>query len=323
MKRFIVLISLLLVSGLAFASSSENGCENSGGRGAGCDDGYNNDPASNFFGGDGGDGFGVGVGVGVGIAGALAESNVNSANSNLNTNTVDVSNSLVANGGNATVGPITNNNTATGGAGGSASATGGNIESGAVNVQVNGGGNGGNRPVSTALAPALTSGIDTCMGSVSAGGQGVGFGLSVGTTYIDQNCVLIKSVKMLMVMGMPEVACFRARMGEEGKLNDEAMKLAGVDCAMWGTIAPEVDIVVGEHEELRSQDAELESMQKQQTVLVEEYTSKLEEQRTEIQDVEQRLAKAEAKYNKIIQEGEARRKADREYAQAALVELQN
>lgn len=43
-------------------------------------------------------------------------------------------------------------------------------------------------PVSTAFAAPLTVGSDSCMGSSSAGGQGVGFGLSLGTTWHDEAC---------------------------------------------------------------------------------------------------------------------------------------
>ena len=43
-------------------------------------------------------------------------------------------------------------------------------------------------PVSTAFAAPLAVGADSCMGSTSAGGQGVGFGLSLGTTWHDDNC---------------------------------------------------------------------------------------------------------------------------------------
>ncbi len=41
-------------------------------------------------------------------------------------------------------------------------------------------------------APGLTSGIDTCLGSVSAGGSIAGFGLTGGGTVVDENCVRIK-----------------------------------------------------------------------------------------------------------------------------------
>jgi len=43
--------------------------------------------------------------------------------------------------------------------------------------------------VPAVYAPGLTtSGMVTCMGSTSAGGSGSGFGLSFGSTWIDENC---------------------------------------------------------------------------------------------------------------------------------------
>lgn len=85
-------------------------------------------------------------------------------------------------------------------------------------------------PVATAYAASLTSGIDTCLGSASAGVQTMVVGVSGGKTFIDRNCILIKQVQLLTQMGYLEAACFRARMGEEGEAIDEAMKQAGVDC---------------------------------------------------------------------------------------------
>ena len=50
--------------------------------------------------------------------------------------------------------------------------------------------------------PNLTSSNDTCMGSVSAGGSGPGFGLSLGKTYTDTNCVRLKNSRELWNMGI-------------------------------------------------------------------------------------------------------------------------
>jgi hypothetical protein len=43
-------------------------------------------------------------------------------------------------------------------------------------------------PVSTAYAAPLAAANGTCMGSSSAGAQGIGFGLSLGTTWRDDGC---------------------------------------------------------------------------------------------------------------------------------------
>lgn len=56
-------------------------------------------------------------------------------------------------------------------------------------------------PVNTAYAAPLVSGEDTCMGSSSIGGQGVGFGISIGTTWTDENCQRLKNSRQLAAMG--------------------------------------------------------------------------------------------------------------------------
>lgn len=61
-------------------------------------------------------------------------------------------------------------------------------------------------PVATAYAPALTTSNDTCMGSVSAGGQGMTFGFSIGGTYTDNDCILRKDARFIHNMGSTGVA---------------------------------------------------------------------------------------------------------------------
>lgn len=84
--------------------------------------------------------------------------------------------------------------------------------------------------VASAYAGSLTSGFDTCQGSVTGGVQTQILGLSGGKTTVDQNCVLIKQVQLLTQMGYYTAACYRARQGEEGAAIDAAMKSAGVEC---------------------------------------------------------------------------------------------
>ena len=86
------------------------------------------------------------------------------------------------------------------------------------------------RPVSTAYAANLTSGIDTCLGSMSGGAQAPIVGLSFGSTKVDKNCVMIKQVQLLKQLGYESAACFRARAGDEGKAIDAAMTQAGIVC---------------------------------------------------------------------------------------------
>ena len=82
-------------------------------------------------------------------------------------------------------------------------------------------------PVSTAIGSNLTSGADTCLGSVTAGVQTQILGVSGGKTVVDENCVLIKNTKLLLTMGLPSAACFYAR--QDPKI-DQAMAAAGVEC---------------------------------------------------------------------------------------------
>lgn len=57
-------------------------------------------------------------------------------------------------------------------------------------------------PVSSAYAPGLTSGIQTCLGSTSVGGQGPMVGISFGTTWRDQDCVRRLNADALYRMGL-------------------------------------------------------------------------------------------------------------------------
>lgn len=81
--------------------------------------------------------------------------------------------------------------------------------------------------VASAIAPNLTSGMDTCLGSASAGVQTQIVGLSGGKTTVDENCVMIKQVHLLIEMGHNTAACYRARQNRE---IDLAMTAAGVEC---------------------------------------------------------------------------------------------
>jgi hypothetical protein len=107
------------------------------------------------------------------------------------------------------------------------------------------------RQVATAYAASLTSGQDVCVGSLSGGAQTGIFGLSLGGTKTDDNCVLIKQVQLLQQLGFQQAACFRARQGKEGKPIDDAMKAAGVDCVTLSSPVP-ADVVT--HEELRDHE---------------------------------------------------------------------
>jgi len=88
-------------------------------------------------------------------------------------------------------------------------------------------------PVNTAYAPMLTSGIDTCMGSVSVGGQAPSFGLSFGKTILDKDCVIRKDARVLHNMGYRHAAihllCQKPEilraMGDAGEKECENMRV--------------------------------------------------------------------------------------------------
>ena len=82
-------------------------------------------------------------------------------------------------------------------------------------------------PVSTAYASPLIAGSDTCMGSTSAGGQGIGFALSLGTTWTDKNCMNLKNARQLQSMGYSGAAVQLVCMNKDVR---KAMSAAGTPC---------------------------------------------------------------------------------------------
>lgn len=75
--------------------------------------------------------------------------------------------------------------------------------------------------------PALVSSNDTCMGSASGAVSAPGFGLSLGKTYNDTNCVMLKNSRELWNMGMKAAAL--ALMCNDSA-NKEALELTGFVC---------------------------------------------------------------------------------------------
>ena len=61
-------------------------------------------------------------------------------------------------------------------------------------------------PVATAYAPNIAP-TAVCMGSTTAGGQGMSFGVSFGTSWTDSNCMLLEQVRTVsVVLGQKDVA---------------------------------------------------------------------------------------------------------------------
>lgn len=82
-------------------------------------------------------------------------------------------------------------------------------------------------PVSTAYSGPLTASNGTCMGSSSAGAQGVGFGISLGSTWTDQDCNARYDATALTALGLQDVAV--ARLCQSEKVAS-AMQAAGKPC---------------------------------------------------------------------------------------------
>jgi hypothetical protein len=82
-------------------------------------------------------------------------------------------------------------------------------------------------PASTAAAPNLVSGMDTCMGSTTVGAQGIGFGISFGNTWNDDNCVMLKNSTMLWNIGKQDAAVALLCTNEKVR---EALELSGTEC---------------------------------------------------------------------------------------------
>lgn len=82
-------------------------------------------------------------------------------------------------------------------------------------------------PAAQAATPVLVSSNDTCMGSTSAGVATVQVGVSFGTTWTDDNCIMLKNSREMFNMGLHAAAVARMCMD---KKNLEALELTGYTC---------------------------------------------------------------------------------------------
>lgn len=73
----------------------------------------------------------------------------------------------------------------------------------------------------------LTSSNDTCMGSASGAINGPGFGIGLGKTYTDSNCVMLKNAREMWNMGFRAAAL--ARMCGDAD-NKDAFEMTGFEC---------------------------------------------------------------------------------------------
>jgi hypothetical protein len=86
---------------------------------------------------------------------------------------------------------------------------------------------GGEAAASGAAGVYVTTSDDTCMGSSGVGGQGNTFGFSVGSTWTDSNCIMLKNARELQAQGHHKAARARLCMDED---NAMAFELAGQPC---------------------------------------------------------------------------------------------
>jgi len=141
-------------------------------------------------------------------------------------------------GGSASTGPVTSENTNTNSLSNTNTNTSSNSNSNnAASNQSQATNNSNNSTVvvegdrfaaNTASAPSLVVGSDTCMGSTSAGGQGMAFGFSFGTSWTDKNCVRLKNSRQLQAMGYGAAA---AQLMCQDKDVRRAMEEAGTSCS--------------------------------------------------------------------------------------------
>jgi hypothetical protein len=83
--------------------------------------------------------------------------------------------------------------------------------------------------VPTVYAPGLAAaGSEVCLGSVSAGGAGAGFGVTIGGTFVDRECQLRLNARTLAVLGYARAA--RETMCLDADVR-AAMAAAGTPCA--------------------------------------------------------------------------------------------
>ena len=80
---------------------------------------------------------------------------------------------------------------------------------------------------SSAAPIFLSTGDDTCMGSSGIGVQGMEFGFSVGSSWTDENCVMLKNARELKNQGHHKAAKARLCMNDENAL---AFEMAGEPC---------------------------------------------------------------------------------------------
>lgn len=152
---------------------------------------------------------------------AINDSVAQNTNTNINTNTNTAANTNT----NASSSSNTNDNSSEANADASAAANvaGGSSGGGSASASVD-----GDEDATSSAAPIfLSTGDDTCMGSSGVGVQGMEFGFSVGSSWTDENCIMLKNARELKNQGHDKAAKARLCMNDENAL---AFELAGEPC---------------------------------------------------------------------------------------------
>ena len=102
-----------------------------------------------------------------------------------------------------------------------------NVISGSQEQYIGYGGSYTIKNVPSVNGPPLATANDTCMGSSSGSINGPGFGIGLGSTWTDRNCVMLKNSRELWNMGFKGAALARLCMDP---LNREAFEATGIEC---------------------------------------------------------------------------------------------
>jgi hypothetical protein len=149
------------------------------------------------------------------------------ASSSTNTGNNTSGNANTNSGANSNANSSTNANnssaSASATAGATASSGANGSDGGASDVTVD----GDDTPASSAAPIFLSTGDDTCMGAGGLGVQSADVGISLGSTWRDSNCVMLKNARELKNQGHDKAAKARLCMDEDNAL---AFELAGEPC---------------------------------------------------------------------------------------------
>lgn len=165
---------------------------------------------------------------------ALADTNTNNGAGNVITNQNGIGNSLNSNNGtHADDIDVSNHNTNINGQQQGQSQTSRNRNDNSNDGNTQAVAFNDKRQTASAYAPGLTSGLDTCTGSVSAGVSTGIVGFSAGGTTTDENCIRLKNSRELERKGFKKASlallCMNAEVAEAMEQEDMHCPIRGVN----------------------------------------------------------------------------------------------